>query len=174
MGAGRRGSRRGAEALGGLKSRDGCRGGRGRSWGWGILGKGEARQSRAAAVRGRGEEGCEQAQLPDPGPKTPPGVAPYPCRFGGHCSGPSAASQPGTSRARAPGGSDSLPAPAGRARATPPLRREGERRGGAGPPACGPLSAPTLPLLPRDQNPAVPSDLHTEQHARLASGPCGG
>lgn len=39
---------------GGLKPRDGCSGGRGRSRGWGILGKGEARQSGAAVVRGRG------------------------------------------------------------------------------------------------------------------------
>lgn len=63
------------EALGGPKSRDGCNGGRGRSWGWGILREGEVRRCRITAVPGRKEEGCKHAPLPGPCPNTRSGVA---------------------------------------------------------------------------------------------------
>lgn len=160
----------------GLKSRDGCGGGRGRSWGGGNLGEGEARRSRTAAVPGRGAEGCEHAQLPDSGPKTLPGAAPYPRRLSGHCSGPSAASQPGTSQARAAGGRGSLPAPAGGARATPPPRRAGERRGGARPPASGPPPRPHHSSAPRGAKPSCsfwvcpPSNIQISLRVPAAAG----
>lgn len=100
----------------------------------------QAKPHRGYARQKRG--GREHAPLPDPCPKTQPRAAPYPRRLGGHCSGPSAASQPGTSPACAARGLGSLPAPAGGAQATPPPRRAGEKRGGARPLAGGPPPRP--------------------------------
>ena len=133
MGAERRGSGRGAEALGGCNTRMGAVGGGGEAGDGEFSGRGKSHPS---AVPGRGEEGCEQAQLFDPGPKTRPRAASYPRRLRGHSFGPSAASQPGTSRAKAAGGLGSLPASAGGDPVTPPPRRAGERRGRAGTQAC--------------------------------------
>lgn len=123
-----------------------------------------------AAVPGRREEVCDHPQLPDPAPGTRPGASPYPRRLSGRGSGPSAASQPGTSRAPAAGSRDSLPAPVGGTQATPPPRRVGERRGGARSPAGGPSPLPTVLSLPGERNPAVPSGFAQRTKSRSCLG----
>lgn len=98
-----KGTQGGTEALTGVEIPGWVRWGEGRNGGYGILGEGEAKRNRTAAVRSRGKKGCRHAQQFDPRPKTQRRTYPYPHRLSSHCSGPSAASQPGTSQAVAPG-----------------------------------------------------------------------
>lgn len=165
LGEGDPGGEGGLEVRRVLKSRDGCYGGGGRSWGWEFWGREEPNGSRSTAVPGRGKEGSEHVHQPGPGPQDPTqrgflpaagpaATAPVPAPL----LNPEPAA-PERRAARLP------PRPRGRDRVAPPSRRAGGEGAGPSLQPEDPLPAPTtLPLL----HPAVLQGWHSEQHPGLA------